>query len=148
MELKFLFNCQHLCEGAWIPPFLCVILKYKNRWTNWLITRQISENQSISTNPKIFFVVTCHSFQGWFFLRAWSNFLAIHNQNGLKKRNILIILTKIFIVILIKFYGNFRYFKVTMIRKRWYPMCCRSTSGLVSSGSGPRLGSVNTEPWG
>ena len=49
-------------------------------------------------------------------------------------------------VILIKFYDIFRYFKVTMIRKRWYPMCYHSTSGLVSSGSGPRLGLINTKP--
>ena len=75
----------------------------------------------------------------------WSNFLAIHNQNGFKKKYFNNS-DENFIVILIKFYGNFRYFKVTMIRKRWYPMCCRSTSGLVSSGSGPRLGIIDTEP--
>ena len=115
----------------------------------WGINRLISENQSIRFKLFNFFVVTSRSsFMVGFIFQEYNPFFSLYTFKMDLSKNVSITLTKIVLWFLSNFMTFFRYFKVTMIRKRWYPMCYRSTSGLVSSGSGPRLGPVDTEPWG
>ena len=146
--LKFLFNYQHLCEGAWITIFaLSLNTKKIDEWIKELTNWFLKINQLDTTTFNYFFVTSRSSYKVGFFFREHGPIFSLYTiKMDLFKKKCFTNSDENFTVILIKFYDIFRYFKVTMIRKRWYPMCCHSTSGLVSSGSGPRL--INTKPWG